>query len=91
MLQHREGDRTEIIALSLWDSVEAIRAFAGDDIDAAVLYPEDERYLINGLSSVAHYDVIDWADPSPARPSPGLAPIPFTLSLRVKSLAAGSG
>ena len=47
----------------MWDSVEAIRAFAGNDIDAAVLYPEDERYLINGLSSVAHYDVIDWADP----------------------------
>jgi heme-degrading monooxygenase HmoA len=63
LLQRHEGDRTEIIALSLWDSVEAIRAFAGDDIDAAVLYPEDERYLINGLSSVAHYDVIDRADP----------------------------
>lgn len=79
MLQRHEGDRTEIIALSLWDSVEAIRAFAGDDIDAAVLYPEDERYLINGLSSVAHHDVIDRADPftGPAelRPAPGLAPI----------------
>lgn len=59
LLQRREGDRTQIIAVSLWDSVEAIRAFAGDDIDAAVLYPEDERYLIDGASSVAHYDVID--------------------------------
>jgi hypothetical protein len=29
-----------------------------DDIEAAVLYPEDERYLI-GDSTVAHYDVVD--------------------------------
>jgi len=68
LLQRPEGDRTEIIAVSLWDSVEAIRAFAGDDIDAAVLYPEDERYLIHGASSVTHYDVIDRADPVAGNP-----------------------
>ena len=33
--------------------------FAGDDIEAAVLYPEDERYLIGGGSAVAHYEVVD--------------------------------
>jgi heme-degrading monooxygenase HmoA len=33
MLRHDDGDRTEFITLSLWDSVDAIRAFAGDDID----------------------------------------------------------
>jgi hypothetical protein len=43
--------------------VEAVGAFAGDDIDVAVLYPEDEHYLIGGVSSVKHYDVIDRADP----------------------------
>ena len=57
MLRRDEGDRTEFITLSLWESVEAIRAFAGDDIEAAVLYPEDERYLL-GESTVAHYDVV---------------------------------
>ena len=41
LLRRDDGDRTEFITLSLWDSVDAIRAFAGDDIDAAVLYPED--------------------------------------------------
>ncbi|MGH9230717.1 MAG: hypothetical protein ACRD07_18645 [Acidimicrobiales bacterium] len=71
MLQRHEGDRTEIIALSLWDSVEAIRAFAGDDIDAAVLYPEDERYLINDLSSVRTTTSSTGPIPSPARPSIG--------------------
>jgi heme-degrading monooxygenase HmoA len=58
MLRRDEGDRTEILTLSLWDSVDAIRAFAGDDIEAAVLYPEDERYLV-GESTVTHYHVVD--------------------------------
>ena len=57
MLRRDEGERTEFITLSLWESEEAIRAFAGDDIEAAVLYPEDERYLI-GESRVAHYEVV---------------------------------
>jgi heme-degrading monooxygenase HmoA len=58
LLRRDEGDRTEFIALSLWDSVDAIRAFAGDDIDAAVLYPDDARYLVDGTSTVAHYEVM---------------------------------
>jgi heme-degrading monooxygenase HmoA len=59
LLRRDQGDRTEFITLSLWDSVDAIRAFAGNDIEAAVLYPEDERYLVGGESSVRHYQVVD--------------------------------
>jgi heme-degrading monooxygenase HmoA len=59
LLRRDEGDRTEFMTLSLWESVDAIRAFAGDDIEAAVLYPEDERYLIGGESAVTHYTVAD--------------------------------
>jgi heme-degrading monooxygenase HmoA len=58
MLRRDTGDRTEFLTLSLWDSADAIRAFAGDDIEAAVLYPEDERYLV-GESTVTHYQVVD--------------------------------
>jgi heme-degrading monooxygenase HmoA len=58
MLRRDDGDQTEFITLSMWESEEAIRAFAGDDIEAAVLYPEDERFLI-GESNVAHYRVVD--------------------------------
>jgi heme-degrading monooxygenase HmoA len=54
---HDDGT-TEFITLSLWDDVAAIRAFAGDDIEAAVLYPEDERYLLGG-SHIRHYEVAD--------------------------------
>ena len=59
LLRRDDEGVTEFIALSLWDGVEAIRAFAGDDIEAAVLYPEDERYLIDGESRTTHYDVAD--------------------------------
>ena len=59
LLRRDEGERSEFIALSLWDCADAIRAFAGEDIEAAVLYPEDERYLIDGESSVTHYEVVD--------------------------------
>ena len=58
ILRRDQGDQTEFIALSLWESEDAIRGFAGDDIEAAVVYPEDERYLI-GESTVAHYEVVD--------------------------------
>jgi heme-degrading monooxygenase HmoA len=37
MLRRDTGDRTEFISLSLWEPIDAIRAFAGDDIEAAVL------------------------------------------------------
>jgi heme-degrading monooxygenase HmoA len=41
------GDETtEIVTLSFWDSRESIREFAGDDIERAVFYPEDDRFLV---------------------------------------------
>ena len=68
-LLRRDDDagRTEFLTLSLWDDVEAIRAFAGEDIEAAVLYPEDERFLVGGESGVRHFEVADHV-PGPARP-----------------------
>jgi heme-degrading monooxygenase HmoA len=57
MLRRDQGDRTEFITFSLWDSEDAIRAFAGDDIEAAVYYPEDDRYLVDRGPKVRHYRV----------------------------------
>ena len=36
----------------MWESRDAIKAFAGEDIEAAVLYPEDEKFLV-GESTIA--------------------------------------
>jgi len=59
LLRRDDNGTTEFLTLSLWDGIDAIRAFAGEDIDAAVLYPEDERYLIGGESRTVHYEVAD--------------------------------
>jgi hypothetical protein len=32
---------------TLWDSLEAVKAFAGAEYATAVFYPEDERFLIS--------------------------------------------
>ena len=58
MLRRDDGGETEFLTLSMWDSRDAIKAFAGEDIEAAVLYPEDEKYLV-GESTIAHYDVVE--------------------------------
>lgn len=52
------GDgRTELITLSWWSDLDDIRAFAGDDIEAAKYYPEDDEYLIDRETTVAHFEV----------------------------------
>jgi heme-degrading monooxygenase HmoA len=58
MLRRDDGDRSEIITFSLWESRDSIRTFAGDDIDQAVFYPEDDRFLIERDLTVRHYDVV---------------------------------
>ena len=59
LLRRPDGDREEIVTLSFWDSVQAIEAFAGEDIDQAVYYPEDDRYLLERDPNVLHYQVPD--------------------------------
>jgi heme-degrading monooxygenase HmoA len=52
------GDgRTEVLTLSWWTSAESIRGFAGDDIDVAKFYPEDDEFLVGRETTVAHYHV----------------------------------
>jgi heme-degrading monooxygenase HmoA len=63
MLRRDEGDRTEFLTFSLWDSRDSIRAFAGDDIETAVYYPEDDRYLLERDDTVRHYEVVDAVRP----------------------------
>ena len=49
---------SEISALSWWSSMDAIRAFAGDDPEVARYYPEDDRYLLNRPEVVEHHRVL---------------------------------
>ncbi|GLW29115.1 antibiotic biosynthesis monooxygenase [Actinoplanes regularis] len=52
------GDgRTEVTTLSWWESLDHIRAFAGDDISQAVFYPQDDEYLVDRETTVTHHEV----------------------------------
>jgi heme-degrading monooxygenase HmoA len=50
--------RAEFLLVSLWESETAVRQFAGDDIEQAVFYPEDERFLVDRDKHVSHYEVV---------------------------------
>lgn len=48
----------EFLLISLWDSYDAIRAFAGPDFEKAVYYPEDKKFLLELEPNVSHYEVL---------------------------------
>jgi len=52
------GDgRTEVMTVSWWTSRTDIEGFAGQNIEVAVFYPEDDDYLIDRETTVRHYEV----------------------------------
>ena len=57
MIRRDVGDRCEFIMFTLWDSLEAVKAFAGDDHETAVFYPEDDRFLVERDETSSHWEV----------------------------------
>lgn len=51
------GGRSEIITLSWWVDLDHIKAFAGERIEVAQYYPEDDEYLLDRETTVAHFEV----------------------------------
>jgi hypothetical protein len=46
MLRRDVGDRCEFLMFTLWKSIESVEAFAGEDPEKAIFYPEDDAFLI---------------------------------------------
>jgi heme-degrading monooxygenase HmoA len=59
MLRRDESDRCEFVMVTLWESWDAVRAFAGDDVERAVFYPEDDAFLVERDLTATHYDVLE--------------------------------
>lgn len=57
VLRRAEGDVVHFLLITLWESLDAIRAFAGDDVERARYYPEDEAFLLELEPTVTHYEV----------------------------------
>jgi heme-degrading monooxygenase HmoA len=58
ILEREEGETTHFITLTFWENLEAIRGFAGGDLERAKYYPEDKDFLLEFEPRVVHYDVV---------------------------------
>jgi heme-degrading monooxygenase HmoA len=65
VLRRTEGDRSHFLTLTFWSSKEAIRGFAGSEIDRARYYPEDRDFLLEFEPSVVHYEVFALPEAAP--------------------------
>ncbi len=58
-LHRRDGDVVHVEMFTLWDDVEAIRRFAGDDLTKAKYYDFDPGFLLELEPEVTHFEVIE--------------------------------
>lgn len=58
LLEHEAGGQIEITVLTYWRSLDAIRAFAGDDIETAVVAEEARALLLRFDTRVRHDHVV---------------------------------
>lgn len=59
LLRRPLGDVVELVLVSFWDSMDAIRRYAGPEPERPHYYPEDRAALLEPLEDVDHYEVID--------------------------------
>jgi len=57
ILERGEGAVTHFLTMTFWESMDAVRGFAGQDVEAAKYYPEDRDFLLEFEPKVVHYEV----------------------------------
>ena len=64
LLRRAVGGEVEFVTITLWDSLSAIHAFAGEDVERAVIAPSARGLLSRYAERSTHYETV--AEP-PAR------------------------
>jgi heme-degrading monooxygenase HmoA len=64
LLRRALGDEVEFVTMILWDSIEAIRAVAGANYEAAVIPEERRRYVHRFDAKAMHFEVLSEQKPS---------------------------
>jgi heme-degrading monooxygenase HmoA len=59
VLRRVAGEQVLVTVITLWESVDAIARFSGDDVEAAVVPPEAQAMLASWDVRVVHWDVVD--------------------------------
>jgi heme-degrading monooxygenase HmoA len=57
LLRRADGKETEFVVISIWESIEAVKRFAGKDYEKAVILAHDREYLLEVEPTVKHYDI----------------------------------
>jgi len=58
VLRRDRDDLCEVTTVSFWESMDAVRRFAGEDADRAKFYPGDDELLVEKDLHVNHYEVV---------------------------------
>jgi heme-degrading monooxygenase HmoA len=58
LLRREDGDEIAFVTISRFDSLEAVRRFAGEDYAAAVVEPEARALLSRFDERSAHYETV---------------------------------
>lgn len=58
VLRRDVKDEVEFVTITLFDSLDAVKQFAGDDYEAAVIPPEAHRLLSHFDDRSAHYETV---------------------------------
>lgn len=69
VLRRTTDDLVEVTTLSLWESMDAVRAFAGEQPGVARFYPGDDELLAEKDLHADHFEVVG-ADLDPRLQSP---------------------
>jgi hypothetical protein len=58
-----DRERVEFVTTMYFDSIESVRAFAGEDYETAVVPPDAQKLLARFDPRSRHYEVLQLADP----------------------------
>jgi heme-degrading monooxygenase HmoA len=61
ILRRDEEDVSHFLTVTRWESQDAIRAFAGEEVLKARYYPEDREFLLEFEPEVQHFTVVSAA------------------------------
>jgi heme-degrading monooxygenase HmoA len=58
VMRREVGDGTEFQVVTVWQSLDAIRAFAGDDVEVAVVPPAAQALMLRYDDRAVHYQIV---------------------------------
>ena len=58
LLREARADEIEFLVLTRWESMDAVRAFAGEEVEKAVVEPDAAAALTSFDTTVQHYEAV---------------------------------